>query len=554
MMKRYILKGMAVLPLLAAVSCNDWLREESPMLNKVEDYFTGSEAALQVVTAAYVPLMWEYNNTYYSEFFIGDVVSDDALKGGQNTSDMADAYDLENFKAIANNGLLLEYYRAQYQGIARANLAIEQISAMETGIDDTFTEEYKARLIGEAKFLRAFYYFRLVRMFGGVPEVTSPVYSSDDWIQPRATVDDIYTLITDDLKDAEAALPKKSEYDSSDMGRATQGAAQAMLLKAYLYWGNYKENEGQDGSQYYTDAQTWGRTFMTDQASEYSLCADYADNFTLAGENGPESVFEIQYMKEETTDYGEGNGFQRGTFATILMRSRSSAFVNVGWGFNRPTQNLYDEYEDGDPRRDLTILEPTDDEIGNPEQENYLGCRYVTLKRTMFDSESRTYPDAIDNDMRSPINNVVIRLADVYLMYAEACVECSDPGTAKTYLEYVRARARAMGTDAGILPAFPDYSVPDYENGYALRQLTDRDEDLELAIRHERRVELAMEGHRWFDLCRWGIAGEVMAAYKAEESETVRAEMADFVTGKHELFPIPDEEVRLGGLTQNPGW
>ena len=369
-MKRYILKTAAVLAIMGSASCSGWLGEESPMLNKVEDYFTGSEAALQTVTAAYVPMMWEYNNTYYSEFFIGDVVSDDALKGGQNTSDMADAYDLENFKAIANNGLILEYYRAQYQGIARANLAIEQISAMEVGIDETFTQEYKDRLIGEAEFLRAFYYFRLVRMFGGVPEVTEPVYSSEDWIRPRASADDIFTLITDDLKEAAPALPKKSEYDASDMGRATQGAAQAMLLKAYLYWGNYRENNGQDPSSCYSDAKTWGATFMTEQAAEYSLCADYADNFTLAGENGPESVFEIQYMKEQTTDYGEGNGFQRGTFATILMRSRSSAFINVGWGFNRPTQNLYDEYESGDPRRDLTILVPADDEIGNPAQEN----------------------------------------------------------------------------------------------------------------------------------------------------------------------------------------
>ena len=507
---------LALLCVPFAVSCSGWLGEDSPMLNKVEDYFTGADAAEQVVTAAYVPLMWEYSNTYYSEFFIGDVVSDDALKGGQNISDMADAYDLENFKAIANNGLLLEYYRAQYQGIARANLAIEQISAMEPGIDERFTVEFKARLLAEARFLRAFYYFRLVRMFGGVPKIETPIYSSEDWIQPRATADEIYTLIT-----------------------------------AYLYWGNSKENSGQDASSCYTEAQTWGRTFMQEQASEYSLCTDYADNFTLAGENGPESVFEIQYMKEETTDYGEGNGFQRGTFATILMRSRSSAFVNVGWGFNRPTQNLYDEYEDGDPRRDATILTPADDEIGNAEQENYLGCRYVSIKRTMFDQSTRTYPEAIDNDMRSPMNNVVIRLADVYLMYAEASLECGDPGTAKTYLEYVRARAR--GTE-DILPAFPDYSIPDYTAGYAEHQLQDTDTDLEMAIRHERRVELAMESHRWFDLCRWGIAGDVMAAYKAQESDEVRAHMSDFRTGKHELFPIPDEEVRLGGLEQNPGY
>ncbi|MCD8313954.1 MAG: RagB/SusD family nutrient uptake outer membrane protein [Bacteroidales bacterium] len=550
-MKRYTSYIAIALVLAATVSCKNWLTEDGPMVNKVEDYFISSAAAVSCVNAAYVPLMWEYNNTYYSEFFLGDITSDDALKGGQNISDMADAYDMENFQTIAGNSLLTDYYRAQYQGIARANLAIEQISAMEIGIDDDFTEDYQARLIAEARFLRAFYYFRLVRAYGGIPIVTEPVYSSDDWIQPRATVDEVYTLITEDLEYASEHLPLKSGYDSSDLGRATSGAAQAMLLKANLYWGNYAVNQGSDGTSHYADAKTWGARFLSDQAGEYSLCPDYADNFTLEGENGPESVFEIQYMKEGTSDYGEGNGFTRGTFATILQRSRSNAFGNPGWGFNKPTQNLYDEYEAGDPRLEDTILTPTDDEITTESDEIYFGDRYVTLKRTMFDPVTRTYPEAIDNDMRSPINYTVIRLADVYLMYAEACLDCGDAGTAKTYLEMVRARARGS---EDILPAFPNYSVPDYTAGYALHQLSDTDSDLEMAIRHERRVELAMEGHRWFDICRWGIAKEVMDAYKATETEEARSAMNEFVKGKHELFPIPDEEVRLGQIEQNPGY
>ena len=142
---------------------------------------------------------------------------------------------------------------------------------------------------------------------------------------------------------------------------------------------------------------------------------------------------------------------------------------------------------------------------------------------------------------RSPLNYRVIRYADVLLMYAEACCEENATTEAKAALEKVRSRAR--GNNPAILPEFPGY------NNYQ-----DTKDDLMKAIRHERRVELAMEGHRWFDLCRWNIAKKTMDAYKANETPEARAEMADFIEGKHELFPIPQEEVNLGGLEQNPGY
>lgn len=491
--------------------------------------------------------MWEYQGTYYPEFFFGDVISDDALKGGQNISDMSDVYDLENFKAISNNGMVLDYYRAQFQGIARANLALEQIPAME--LDETLTEGLRDRLVAEASFLRAYYYFRLVRLFGGVPLVKAPIYSSQEWKKPRATADQIFEQIVTDLENAQKSLPKKSEYPAESLGRATKGAAQAMLLKAYLYWGDYhRNNSGSDAGKYYALAKSWGDTFLREQNAEYSLCNNYADNFTLEGENGPESVFEIQYMSEAMSDYGEGNGFSRGTFATVLLRSRSSHFSATGWGFNHPTQNLYDEFESGDPRRDASILVPTDEQITAPADEIYLGNRNLCVKRAiMKDGDYVVLEDG--HHSRSPINYITIRLADVYLMYAEAAYRTNDNPSAEKYLEVVRARARG---EEDILPEFPDYSIPDYKNGYKMRKLTSA--DIEDAIRHERRVELAMESHRWFDLCRWGIAKEVMDAYKATETPDAQSHIADFQKGKHELLPIPDEEVRLGGLIQNPGY
>ena len=519
-MKKYIFKAALTVSLaLSLVSCQDWLTAPSPGVTKLNDFFTTGSTAVQAVNAAYMPLMWEFNSTYFPEWFIGDVVSDDALKGGQSIGDMSIVYDMENFKTATNNGYLLDFYRAQYQGIGRCNLVLEQVPGMK--IDATLTASVKNRVIGEAKFLRAMYYFRLVRIFGGVPKVDFVISSSNQWKQPRATADSIYSFIISDLKSANALLWKRSKYTSSDLGRATKGAAQAMLLKTYLYKNQFAQ------------AKSWGDSIIN--SSEYSLVSNYGDNFTLAGENGKESVFEIQYMADPTSDYGDGDGFTRGTFTVILTRSRASKAG--GWGFNKPTQNLYNEYETADPRRDETIINPTDADIENPVQEIYLGSRYLNKKYALINPDGSYL--GISHATRGPINNKVIRYADVLLMYAEACCETNNLVAAKSALETVRSRAR--GT-AAILPAFPYGTYADNQT------------DLRKAIRHERRVELAMEGHRWFDLVRWGIAKETMDVYKATETTAAKNEMAEFVKGKHELFPIPAAEIDLNPMTQNPGY
>lgn len=515
---------LALALLVSLSSCESWLTEPSPAITGLEDYFTSGATGIYTTNAAYVPLSWEYNYTYFSSFFIGDVMSDDALKGGQNTNDMADVYDMENFKTIANNGYLLDFYRAQYQGIGRCNLGLREVPALSP--DEVMTEKIQARLQGELKFLRAMYYFNLVRVFGGVPLVDSVIESSNDWQQPRASVEDVYAFIISDLEDANNNLWLKSAYLSEDLGRATKGAAQAMLLKANLYSKNYLE------------AEKWGDSLI--MSGEYGLLDNYADNFTLAGENGRESVFEVQYAEDPTGDYGGsngegGNGYTRGTFSIILTRSRSS-LLGGGWGFNKPTQNLYDEYEADDVRRDATILNPTDDQIENVEQEIYLGSRYLNLKTSMYDSLG--VPIELSHPSRGPLNRKDIRYADVLLMYAEACAENGNLVGATGALEEIRYRAR-HGNSA-ILPEFPNY------NGYS-----DTKDDLVKAIRHERRVELAMEGHRWYDLCRWGVAKEVMDAYKATETPEAQSHMAEFVLGKHELLPIPSKEIELNPMEQN---
>ena len=177
----------------------------------------------------------------------------------------------------------------------------------------------------------------------------------------------------------------------------------------------------------------------------------------------------------------------------------------------------------------MTILNPTDEQIETPEQEIYLGSRYLNRKYALLNDDGTYYK--LTHASRGPINNKVIRYADVLLMYAEACCETGNLSEAKEALEEVRSRAR--GNNSNILPPFPYGSYVDNVDG--LRQ----------AIRHERRVELAMEGHRWFDICRWGIAKEVMDAYKATETPEVQSQMATFIKGTNELFPLPSQEENL---------
>lgn len=529
---------------LSLSSCNDWLTEETPGTTKVSEFFTSLSTAEAVVNAAYVPMTWEFGSTYYPEWYFGDIVSDDALKGGQDINDGADLRELENFKANSDNEILLEYYRAQWQGIQRANLAIDEIptTRIETEGDEAEKQaKYRDRYLGEAYFLRGFYYFRLARMFGGMPLIDYVIKSSNQWAQTRSTMDETLNFAIEDFKRAENLLWEKDKYSNEELGRATKGAAQAMLLKANLYRADYQRNAGNEteAQKYFAEAAKWGKEVI--KSRQYSLWPNYLDNFRLANENGRESVFEIQYTEEATSDYG-GEGYTRGTMTTILQRSRSSAFGEAGWGYDRPTQNLYNEYEAGDARRDETILVPTDEQIETPAQEIYCGDRMLNRKYAMYNDGANGGIYKLAHATRSPKNNIQIRYADVLLMYAEACCESGDLDSAKKALKEVRDRAG--------LSQFPYTAVI---QGQTVT-FNDNQEDLRKAIRHERRVELAMEGHRWFDLTRWGIAKETMDTYMAGETEEAKELYGTFQKGKHELFPIPSKEIDLSGIEQNPNW
>ena len=531
---------------LFTTGCTNWITKDQPDVTRLEDYYTTASAAIHNVTACYVPLQWEFGETYFSEWFIGDIMSDDAVKGGGSLNDMSDAYDLENWQTQIDNSLVRSFWKANFLGVSRCNLALTYVSKMQT--DTLFTPDLQKRLIGEIRFLRAYYYFRLVRTFGGVPLVDHIISGDNEWNIPRASAADVYAFILDDLKYAAANLWLKSEYDASDMGRATRGAAQAMLQKVNLYLaseGNAANREsGKSANDYYTAAIAWGDSVIL--SGEYSLCPAYADNFTLEGENGPESVFEIQYVGNEdddTGDYGRNDGEHygstRGTFTIVLTRSRSSVINTMGdgWGFNHPSQNLYNEYETGDIRRSVTIYCPKPSELTSPVEETYLGNSNLSRKYAVYntvynetDAQTCVTIYKLGHATRGPLNNRQIRYADVLLMQAEAYLGKGDAGKATPYINDVRARVglSAIGT-------------ADWK-----------------ALRHERRCELAMEGHRWFDLCRWGIACETMTAYEQTETDDYKYQISlggGFKKGKHELLPIPLKEIELNpSMTQNPGY
>jgi hypothetical protein len=359
----------------------------------------------------------------------------------------------------------------------------------------------KNRYLGEAHFLRALYYFDLVRAWGGVPLVTELIPSLQ---LNRSTPEKVYELIESDLLFAIEHLPEKTAYPSDQLGRASRGAANALMAKVALF------------QQDYINAEKYALEVIN--SNVYGLEPVFTDANGVAGEHGMESVFEIGAAGQEAppgNQYANVQGV-RGT-------------PNRGWGFNRPTPNLRSTFEEGDPRLKGTIIDlgdvidgitiigdgPTPD-VTTDEDGNIIEVEAYNRK---------VWTPGNDVPSQFGHNRRLIRYADVLLMAAEALNENNKPGQALVYINKVRLRA-SQGDDS----ILPDVTT------------TDKDE-LRSVILLERRRELAMEGHRFWDLVRTGRAAQVLGPL-------------GFVAGKHELLPIPQNEIDLsqGALTQNPNW
>lgn len=473
------------------LACSDDFLEKPVLVDATIDNFYNTETdAYAAIIAAYDPLQWEVKDgIYFCEWLIGDVCSDDALKGGENSGDMPYVADLEEFDANASNELVKMTWDNMYIAINRCNLVLQHIPKIPNSeFQDTTT---KTRIIAEAKFLRAYYYFRLVKMFGGLPIITK-VYSPYDDYVPRSTKEQTWAQIEKDLQEAIPHLPLKSEVALNELGRATKGAAKAFLVKAYVF------------QEKWSLAEPLANEIIL--SGEYDLESNYSNIFSLAGENGIESIFEIQYTAEPTSDWPS----TRGNVTNKLQDSRAS----WGWGFNRPSADFIAEFETGDPRLNATVYS---------DASSYLGNTNHSKKYVLAPSERPDHPT------RGPSNIRVFRYADLLLLHAEAAYHNDHEDIARNSINLIREKRREG--NASVLP----YLTP-----------TTTGTDLLDAIWHERRVELGMEGHRFFDLVRQGRAAEVMEAFGQTR----------FTEGVNELFPIPESEIALsnGVLKQNYGY
>jgi starch-binding outer membrane protein, SusD/RagB family len=495
-MKKIILFSSTIVVLMIIVaSCKkDWLNPapENTLITKDSTFLKG-ENAQKFVNACYAQLItWEVS--VFSWTGMSSITSDDADKGSDPGDLGADKDQMDNFTYGPTSLSPDEVWRGNFIGVGRCNQAIDNVSkfSIDAGL--------KSRLIGEAKFLRAWFYFNLVKCYGGVPKIDK-VFSSDSVAQitaayTRATKDEIYNLIISDLTEAAANLPAKTAYAPADLGRATKGAAQGLLAKVYMYQKNWAQ------SQAMADAVI-GSTI-------YSLEPDYAVLWRQSSENGRESLFEIQ---GQNGNEGWGIG---GYFTHQGVRGTDVDGGYGGWGFNTPTANLEAAYEAGDVRKAATIYKP-----GQTLWDGAIVGTGASNPRYNYKAYVSKTKEVNYDDWSSGKNIRVLRFGEMLLIKAEAANELGQTAPAVTALNLVRTRAGLPNTTAATQA------------------------DLRNAIWKERRVELAFEHDRFFDLIRQGRAGAVL-----------RASGKNFVDGKNELFPIPLSQILIseGKLTQNPGY
>src|SRR6266568_354477 len=407
-------RGLCLLAVLGLAAGCDFLSTEPKGVLTTENFFKTSDQAVAATNATY-NMLREWQVHVFSWIGLTDIVSDDATKGS-TPGDASFLGDLDNLTFDPGNLAFADPWAGYYKGIYRANVAIQNIPGVS--MDATL----KARLIGENKFLRAYYYFFLVRAFGGVPLLTQPL-TPDEFVQPRATSAEVYALIVQDLQDASAALPKRSQYAPEDLGRATKGAAQAMLAEAYLYLKDYPH------ALAYADSVI--------ASAEYGLFPDYNTLFTQAGKNSSEGVFEVEAASMPGSGCQPSEGCSNVQYAEV---QGVRGTPNIGWGFNTPSADLEAAYEAGDPRLEATILYPWKLLPDGSGRVVYRNPQMIDNNR--FSQKVFVSPDNPGGTFNAGINIRRIRYADVLLVAAEAAYQTADEAKARNYLNQVRARAR----------------------------------------------------------------------------------------------------------------
>ncbi|WP_093025237.1 RagB/SusD family nutrient uptake outer membrane protein [Pustulibacterium marinum] len=492
-MKRKILYITFIACTLMCGCSDDFLDKQPLDTINTANYPKTAEELISVVNGAYQPLQWP--KLYNLRMWSTDIVAGNSIVGAGGGTDGIETQNLSNFVTQPDNAGVLDLWRGPWPGILMTNIVLE------TAPNLTIDEDIRDRSMGEAYFLRAHYYFILARFFGDVPLVITPVHSDDDLLPARTSVDQVYQQIISDLLMATELLPTKNSYAAQDVGRASKGAAYGLLAKVYLTLGDYQEA---------VNAAT-----MVESLG-YALNADYSMNFSVDNENSQESIFEVQYASDGGYDFWSNEN--QASWTSPFMGPRGSNFVGGAYGWNQPTEEFINQYETGDLRKQVTVL--------------YQGCPSFDSKEYQAEYSYTGYNvrkflvplSAIPSYDNSPLNFPILRYADVILIKAEALNELGDTSLAYPYVNMIRNRAGLSDLSVGLSQS-----------------------DFRKAVLKERRLELAFEGQRWFDLIRvqegqYGL-DFLHSIGKSNASE------------KHLLFPIPQIELdRNPNLTQNPGY
>jgi hypothetical protein len=466
------------------LSCGKNFLEEKPRTVSLQDLLSSSNGGERMIAAVYNKL-YDFGEHSFSWIGITSITSDDAEKGSDPGDAGTDKDQLDNWTFTPSAISFSEIWLNNFQGIGRATYALKYLPDMNT--------PNKERYIGEAKMLRAYFYWNLVRSFGGVPIINKVLESETDieTATNRATANEVYAYIESDLTDAISKLPMI--VPAAENGRVSKGAAQALLAKVYLYqkkWGQSK-----------------AMCDMIIASHQYSLISNYSLIWREAGEFSAESIWEVNAIG--TTPNLGINGY-------FLVQAPRGA-NGLGWGFNTPSQDLVNAYEAGDVRKAATIMF-----AGQTLWDGFQVSPLASNPRYNYKSYvSKTQESFNGDDVQTNKNLRIIRFGELLLIKAEAENELGNILPAQQALDSIRHRAGLASTTANT------------------------QDNLRNAIYKERRVEMAFEHDRMFDLQRTGRAGVIL-----------RALGKPYVDAVNKVFPIPQIEINLsnGKLLQNPGY
>jgi len=487
----------AIASLTLLTSCKDFL-QRNPTDVVDPNSTIDNTMAIALTNACYKAL--QSSNMYNMRLWSTDIIASNSIVGAGGGTDGLETIQAANFICNSNNDYALYIWRSPWVGIGRCNIVLQSLP------DADISEEVKERCMGEAYFIRSHCYYILVRLFGGVPLRLEPYNPGESTDIARESLEDCYKQIILDTKMAIELLPAKDEYSGKDVGRACKEAALCQLADIYL-------TLAQDDKSLYNDVVSLC-TQIENLGYDLSTC-DFAENFDATVDNGAESLFEIQY--DGSTQYDFWGSDSQMSWASTFMGPRNSNIAAGCYGWNQPTEEFMSQWEEGDLRKDVTVF--------------YAGCppfdgfEYKpSWSNTGYNVRKFIVSKSVSPEWNTNPNNwVVYRFADVLLKKAEALNELGQTSDAATFINKVRTRA-----------GLPNLS--------GLSQAEMRE-----AIIHERRMELAFEGHRWFDILRIDHGQYALNFFQSIGKTNVTLERL--------LLPIPQVEMDANSLmTQNPGY